>query len=329
MPHSSGGGSSGGGFHSSSSSSHSSSSSSNSSRISSRPFSGATTYVYYSRGHEPRLMYTNGQPLTSLKSGVISIFITSFILLTVLIFLGYSGFHNPRKVSTNYNTSIVIHDNNGVLSTEEFSSITETFNDFLDKTGISPSLLTVNEEYVSNPDDLENYAYDEYLKYFSDEKHWLIVYYSSKNTQKENWTFEGMQGNDTDNILTEEVTNKFSRVMYASLHEEGTNLYEALTRSFNEITPTIMDKSYHLDGMQIFVAIFIGGLFTFFIVSQIISLNSQKKLQKAVKIPTKEPELKKCLYCDSSYYAGTIDHCPNCGAPVEFPKNPENKENEL
>ena len=66
MPHSSGGGSSGGGFHSSSSSSHSSSSSSNSSRISSRPFSGATTYVYYSKGHEPRLMYTNVQPLVSL-----------------------------------------------------------------------------------------------------------------------------------------------------------------------------------------------------------------------------------------------------------------------
>ena len=329
MPHSSGGGSSSGGFHSSSGSSHSSSSSSNSSRISSRPFSGATTYVYYSRGHEPRLMYTNGQPLASLKSGVISIFITSFILITVLIIFAFSGFHNPRKVSTNYNTSIVIHDNNGVLSVDEFSSITETFNDFLDKTGISPSLLTVNEEYVSNPDDLEDYAYDEYLKYFSDEKHWLIVYYSSKNTAKDNWTFEGMQGNDTDNILTEEVTNKFSRVMYASLHEEDTNLYEALTRSFNEITPTIMDKSYHLDAMQIFIGLFVGAIFTFFIVSQIISLNSQKKLQKAVKIPTKEPELKKCLYCDSSYYAGTIDHCPNCGAPVEFPKNPENKENEL
>ena len=329
MPHSSGGGSSSGGFHSSSGSSHSSSSSSNSSRISSRPFSGATTYVYYSRGHEPRLMYTNGQPLGSLKSGVISIFITSFILLTVLFIFAFSGFHNPRKVSTNYNASIFIHDNNGVLSTEEFSSITETFNKFLDKTGISPSLLTVNEEYVSNPDDLEDYAYDEYLKYFSDEKHWLIVYYSSKNTQKENWTFEGMQGNDTDNILTEEVTNKFSRVMYASLHEEDTNLYEALTRSFNEITPTIMDKSYHLDAMQIFVGLFVGSILAFFIVSQVILLNSQKKLQKAVKIPTKEPELKKCLYCDSSYYAGTIDHCPNCGAPVEFPKNPENKENEL
>ena len=276
MPHSSGGGSSGGGFHSSSGS-HSSSSSSNSSRISSRPFSGATTYVYYSRGHEPRLMYTNGQPLTSLKSGVISIFVTSFILFTVLIIFAFSGFHNPRKVSTNYNTSIVIHDNNGVLSTEEFSSITETFNEFLYKTGISPSLLTVNEEYVSNPNDLEDYAYDEYLKYFSDEKHWLIVYYSSKNTQKENWTFEGMQGNDTDNILTEEVTNKFSRVMYASLHEEGTNLYEALTRSFNEITPTIMDKSYHLDTMQIFTGLFVGGILAFFIASQIISLNSQKK----------------------------------------------------
>ena len=328
MPHSSGGGSSGGGFHSSSGSSHSSSSSSNSSRISSRPFVGATTYVYYSKGHEPRLMYTNGQPLGSLKSNIVSIAIMSFILLTVLIILGFSGFHNPRKVSTNYNTSIVIHDYNGVLSTEEFSSITESFNEFLDKTGITPSLLTVNEEYVSNPNDLEDYAYDEYLKYFSDEKHWLIVYYSSKNTVKDNWAFEGMQGNDTDNILTEVVTNKFSRIMYTSLHEESTDLYEALTRSFDEITPTIMDKSYHLDAMQIFIGLFVGAIFAFFIVSQIISLNSQKKLQKAVKIPTKEPELKKCLYCDSSYYAGTIDHCPNCGAPVEFPKNPNNEENE-
>ena len=329
MPHSSGGGSSSGSFHSSSGSSHSSSSSSNSSRISSRPFAGSTTYVYYSRGHEPRLMYTNGSPLASLKSTIVGILVTSFILLTILIILGFSGFHNPTKINTNYNTSIVIHDNNGVLSTEEFSSITETFNEFLDKTGISPSLVTVNEEYVSNPDDLENYAYDEYLKYFSDEKHWLLVYYSSNGTQKDNWAFEGMQGNDTDNVLTDDVTYRFDRVMYASLHEEGTSFYEALTHSFNEITPTIMDKSYHLDTVQIFVGIFVAAIFGFFIISQIISLNSHKKLQKAVKIPTEEPELKKCLYCDSSYYAGTIDHCPNCGAPVEFPKNPGKEENEF
>ena len=326
MPHSSGGGSFGGGFHGGSSSSHTSSSSSDSARISSRPFPGAITYVYYGRMHEPHLIYTNGQPLASLKSTIVFIFVCVFILLATLIGLGFSGYHNPVKLKTDYNTSIVINDNNGVLSIEEFSSINNTFNDFLDKTGISPSLITVNEEYVSNPSDLEDYAYDEYLKHFSDEKHWLIVYYSSKNTQKDNWSFEGMQGNDTDNILYEEVTDKFNRVMYASLHEDDTSLYEALTRSFDEIAPTIMNKSYRIGTPQIMIGIFIGGVFTFLIISQVIALSSQKKLQSAVKIPTNEPELKKCIYCDSSYYAGTIDHCPNCGAPVEFPKNPNKEE---
>ena len=320
MPHSSGGCSSGGGFHGSSGS-HSSSSSSNSTRISSRPFEGATSYVYYSPGHEPSLIYTNGQPSSSLRSSIISIILTTAILLTVLIFLGISGFHNPTKVKTNYNTSIVIHDNNGVLSTEEFFSLTDTFNNFLDKTGIAPSLLTVNEDDVPNKSSLEAYSYDEYLKHFSDEKHWLIVYYSSKNTKKDDWALEGMQGNDTDNILRDEITERFNRVMYASLNEEDTYLYEALTLSFDEITPTIMDKSYHLDIGQIVISAFIGGLFVFVIVSQVITINKQKKLQKAVKIPTKEPELKKCIYCEFSYYAGTVDYCPNCGAEVEYPRN--------
>ena len=324
MPHSSGGASSSGGFHGGSNSS--SSSSSNSSKISSRPFPGAVTYVYYSKNHEPRLMYTNGQPLSSLKNSILSLSVISFILLVLLIFLGFSGFHNPTKVKTDYNTSIVIQDNNNVLSSIELSSINETFNDFLDKTGISPALLTINEDYLSNSSNLENYAYDEYLKHFSDEKHWLIVYYSSKNTKKDNWAFEGMQGDDTDNILYEEVTNKFNRVMYASLNEENTYLYEALTRSFNEITPTIMDKSYHLDTSLVVIGVIMVGFLIIYVSWSTISINTQKKLQKAVKIPTKEPELKKCLYCDSSYYAGTIDHCPNCGAPVEFPKNPNNDE---
>ena len=41
-----------------------------------------------------------------------------------------------------------------------------------------------------------------------------------------------------------------------------------------------------------------------------------------------EPILKNCPYCDSPYYAYTIDRCPKCGGEVDYPKRKPNQDQE-
>ena len=42
-----------------------------------------------------------------------------------------------------------------------------------------------------------------------------------------------------------------------------------------------------------------------------------------------EPILKNCPYCDSPYYAYTIDRCPKCGGEVDYPKRKPNQNPEF
>ena len=107
---------------------------------------------------------------------------------------------------------------------------------FREKTGITPALTTTS--WVTSmfwPASLEDYAYSDYVTKFKDEKHWLIVYQSKDN-------FEGMQGDETDNILTKEVTKKFNYAFHDYLVKDNT-LTESLVKAFDDITPKIMDFS--------------------------------------------------------------------------------------
>ena len=82
----------------------------------------------------------------------------------------------------------------------------------------------------NNYNNLEEYAYSAYVNRFQDEKHWLIVYeelgdvsslpedmYRYPSSDEPEWQFWGMQGDDTDPILTAEVTEKFNAIFRQKL----------------------------------------------------------------------------------------------------------------
>ena len=214
MPHSSGGGSHSGGSHSGSHhSSHSHGGSGRSSRhVRSTYFPDARRYVYYDH-HRPVYVYAD-YDITEKRSPLrflMLLFYLPFILFTFSMFA--EAYHHPHKLPQNYDYKIVVEDKANVLGNT--AELRNSLVAFYNRTGISPAVITVeNSDWQGNYSDLENYAYDLYVNHFADESHWLIVYstpdgYSSSDGF-EDWYWEGMQGNDTDDVLTKSVTNSFN-----------------------------------------------------------------------------------------------------------------------
>lgn len=329
MPHSSGGGSSGGGFHGGSGYHGSGSSSSSNYRptYSRRYFPGAFCYVYYDRHHYPHTIYSSKE-IGGYRPRFPSWLTYALLVLLLLGPIGlmlFTGFHNPKKLSTKYDTTIVIDDHADFLSDSEEQSLNITFQSFLDTTGITPAFISVSKE-TEHIYDLENYAYNQYVKKFDDEKHWLIVY-AAYDDGRADWEFEGMQGNDTDTILPEKVGNKFNKTFVAGLNS-GDSISIALNGAFDTITPHIMDQYYELDESMWIVIVVWAGLGTLMLVSTILNNVREYHLKDAVKVD-KEPELKKCPYCDSPYYVGTIKKCPNCGAVLSEEDDFNTSESEI
>ena len=202
MAHSSGGGSSGGGFHSGGGSSFSGGSHSG----------GGFYHHYYGRGN------IMGSPFSlifvliwALGFGGMPFF--SFILPTLI---------PPTKLVTSYDTKIMIEDNINVLSKSEEAELKSSMKDFLSKTGITPAIVTVDkygdDGYLSHNSTLESYALEKYNTIFKDESHWLICYSESDGE----WAFEGIQGDNTDSILSVDVTDRFNKSVMEDLDSEKT-----------------------------------------------------------------------------------------------------------
>lgn len=319
MPHSSGGGFHGGGFHGGGfhggfHSGHSSGY--NYHRASRFMFAGAHTYVYYHH-FRPHLIYSNAEPgtISTKKSWACTIALFVALLIPLVILLTTS-FHFPKKLSTNYDTKIVIEDDGKKLTDGEKTAVRNTFKSFQQTTGITPAFestsLAVNMIW---PYSLEDYAYSSYTTKFKDEKHWLIVYRGGSN-----WAFEGMQGNDTDGILTKNVTKKFNKTFYTYL-SNGTSVGNSLVKSFEAITPNIMDNSFCVDDDVVAPVSFWCAIAGVAFVCSIFSLINSYHMEKAVKVPS-DSKLKKCPYCDTPYYTNTIKTCPQCGARLEDEDKP-------
>lgn len=83
------------------------------------------------------------------------------------------GFAKP--LSTNYDHKVIVEDNCGVIDNER--ALRESFSRFYQRTGITPSIITVHDEdWKDHYSSLENYAYEKYVKTFNDESHWLFLY---------------------------------------------------------------------------------------------------------------------------------------------------------
>lgn len=328
MPHSSGGSSSSGGFSGGSSSSHSSGGSSSysgahSSTISrTKPEGASTHYIYYHNGSYQNY-YTQGCTKETLSTDfyyAVLCFIIATIATIVAICFAFT-FIRPINVPRTQQ-SAYIQDNINCITEKEEAELNVLFQNFYEETGISMTLLTTDNSYKEDFNNLELYAYDTYVKmYGDDETHWLIVY-SQDNARY--WEFEGMQGNDTDSIISYKVANKFTSELDKNLRRYSNNndinfsdvFSKTLESSIPKINTITLNDIDHLMG-TIFLA-FVAIIF--FISGAVMCFDSRDRRiikNKAIEVPKKIKILEdKCDYCDGIYIIGTVTVCPHCGGAL-------------
>ena len=320
MPHSSGGGSHGGGSNSGSGFSSSSSSSGGSSakHIKHTSFPGARRYVYY-ENYRPVYVYADYDIRKETASGKVWSIIGSAINLLFGIMLLAMCYDKPQKMDTSPSYSCEIVDYAGVI--DDTDMVQSAIDDFYDETGIPVEVMTVNnEDWQGSYSKLEGFAYDMYLSEFDDEEHWLIVYSEPILPDEDfnDWYWQGMQGDDTDYILTADKTDDFNDLMQKYLTANSRHTVStAIAAAFDETTPDIME------GQIEWIFVFWGSLLSGIGVYEIYkTLTTNKKVfRSAVKCPKNSKE-DTCEYCGNVYVIGTCNECPHCGAPLR-PHNVE------
>ena len=210
MPHSSGGGHCGGGCHSGGYGGGSS-----------RPMH---RYFYHTPNGIKSLMAVEEPSENELRryKTDLTILITTLSVIAAILLLVICFMARPKtKLPLPNNSESVVIDNLDLLSDNEMADLLKSCDNFRDKTGIpveiyidKQGVISDNERYLT----LQNFAYNEYVKSFKDERHWLIAYAVTNGARfSPDWQFEGMQGNDTDPILTESLADKFNKELYANL----------------------------------------------------------------------------------------------------------------
>lgn len=325
MPHSSGGGSHGGGsHHSSSHSSHShSGSSSNRRRIRNTYFPGSRRFLYLNRHNKPTYVYAD-YDITKKRSPLRYLMLLFYLPLFWFMYIMASDMlMPPKKLKADYDTAIIVSDNIKVLGNAE--NLKRSLRAFLDTTGISPAVFTVyNEDWQDKYNSLEDYAYDLYVNAFSDEKHWLIVYSEPIDPDPSfvDWYWEGMQGDDTDNIITSEIANTFNNKLQRYLTEKSKSVADAISLAFDELTPNIMKK--RVESVPIIIILVFGGficLYAFFTVFYDPNRKYRNATEYPEETPTENFAAERCPYCGAYYVKGKDRRCPNCQALLEVSEN--------
>ena len=274
MPHSSGGGSHGGGSHGGShSSSHGGSRGykPDPHPVKNTYYTGARRYRYRRFGRT-RYIYCNDDPKKrfSYKRLLVLLFYVPF-LAGIYMGVGAEVQKTIQQQKGPVDNEIIVSDEADVLDSQEERTLRDTLNMFYNKSGIVPAVVTVkDEDWVKQPTTtdtvsisygtkeqwLESYAYERYLSEFRDESHWLIVY--SKPADENDWHFEGMQGNDTDNVLTENITSCFNSRLTMDLEAKKKTVGGCLQDSFDYIMPMVKKP-----GLMSVISNFLPALFVF------------------------------------------------------------------
>lgn len=341
MPHSSGGGSHSGGSHSGISGrgynpssfggrrrGHSSGSFH---RISSGYFAGAQRYVYY-KNKRPVYIYTNRNSTIARSvyyykehAMIGGFFVVAFALLMGLVFCFAIKPAKKLKPSEHNLCSLEnIYDEADIFT--DTSNLEKSLNDFQEKTGIIPVVLTVtNETWNTHYNNLEEYAFDYYLKLFDDEQCWLIVYSEPEHTDQEfnDWYWEGMQGDDTDDVLTDSILDEFKNTMERLLLSEESSTEDVISQAFDSIYPELRRWGSDIDFVTIFVcfSLFCAEAFVGYVaIENLFFYIKYSKAKDAVICDQSYQKTgnneKICDYCGGIYVKGTCKNCPYCGANI-------------
>lgn len=250
MPSSHGGGHSGGGGFGGGGSFRSSGRGNNQPKYSkNKPIKGARRYYYVNAMGLTRYFYYAGVPKRRTIASVLIppiIFILVGIAMATAIFLTII----PAKLKPSKCTfsGAYVMDQDNLFDEQEESLMKKSFKAFYDKTGVEPYLYAFESsnlpsEYGSetNQKAMESYAYDLYVHTFSDEGHFMILYAEKHNSDgSTDWIWVDMAGDDTQNLIDDSAFVDFQKSMQRYLNTDSMTKGEAIAKSFDESTKTIM-----------------------------------------------------------------------------------------
>lgn len=274
MPHSSGGGSHSGGSHSGSGFSSSSSSSGGSSAKHIKNTSFPGARRY--------VYYENYRPVYiyadyDIRKGTASGKVWSIIGSAVSLLFGIMLIALCYDKPQKMDTSPSYHCE--IKDTagviDDMDKVQDAIVDFYDVTGIPVEIMTVNNE---------------------------------------DWYWEGMQGNDTDDVLTESVTNSFNDELQKNLTARTRyTVSSAISTSFDDLTPTVMKSK--VNWAMLFTSIAILA-FVCLHACLMIGINPKARKYAKAKPCSDAAQEKACEYCGYTYVVDTCTECPHCGAPI-------------
>lgn len=333
MPHSGGGGSHSGGSHGGSHSSSHSGGSGSSSRTSSKPFKGCRTFVVYNKRKQPKMVYSNTDYNREISLGELifsCIFTGIFALFPILMMVGSFALmlqfgHKPITSPTD--TEIQIIDNYNLVTQTEKEELRESLTRFYEITGAVPAVeFTTDDTWYDDYNTCEDFAYNEYVTNFSDEKHVLIIYsygYSNEETGFNEFHWESMYGDELGRAVTTKDETTMLSIMQKNLTKaNGHNVAHAIALSFDELSEQVSDTSIHFAERDMIITglflFFFAVLFLLIILIPIISTIKKYKLLKngCIHEVYKGMLQKNCAYCGCMYIVGTISSCPHCGAAI-------------
>lgn len=130
----------------------------------------------------------------------------------------------------------------------------------------------------------------------------------------EDWYWEGMQGNDTDDVLTKSVTNSFNDELQKNLTARTRyTVSSAISTSFDDLTPTVMKSK--VNWTMLFTSIAILA-FVCLHACLMIGINPKARKYAKAKPCSDAAQEKACEYCGYTYVVDTCTECPHCGAPI-------------
>lgn len=342
MPHSGGGGSHSGGSSYSGGSSGGSGGSAKSYRHSSTPFKGGRAFVIYNRMNEPKVVYTDepnyheettkGQYIRSVVFAIIAGIpgIVIMLLGLVTMFSAFSIGYKKTVVPEYVDQSIFIQDDYGHLTDAELDRLDQSLSAFRDHTGIIPAVEFTNDAaWELDYDDMESFAYNEYICNFDDEYHVLITYgYGAENPETgfNEFHYHTMWGDDLGKTAKKKDEDQLIDLLQKNLaRANGDNVGDAMATTFDDYLAYYEAKGFTVDMENLgggfaeffFGLIVVGAFIGTAIAVRANYLEGQKKGIRTYKIDGK-PKMLKCDYCGCTYYAGTIGTCPHCGAPLKM-----------
>lgn len=144
----------------------------------------------------------------------------------------------------------------------------------------------------------------------------LVAFYNRTGISPAVITVENSdwQGNDTDDVLTESVTNSFNDELQKNLTARTRyTVSSAISTSFDDLTPTVMKSK--VNWAMLFTSIAILA-FVCLHACLMIGINPKARKYAKAKPCSDAAQEKACEYCGYTYVVDTCTECPHCGAPI-------------